>query len=156
MESTFAALKLDLQSEPLVCPFSGSNASTLSSQRSGSHSPTETENSQTPLHSASSHTEYDAHSQCPIFTQEVDPLLIKTSLDDRVAYLTDFLNFTSRDADLIKKIAPAVNNVIPSMVDGMYAKLFEFDITKKIFMTRNQVSSRRDRGHVPSRLTRLV
>ena len=74
-----------------------------------------------------------------MFTQEVDPLLIKTSLEDRNAYLPDFLGFTSRDAELISKIAPSVNNVIPSMVDGMYAKLFEFDITKKVFLERNQV-----------------
>ena len=137
MEAHFADLKLDTGSEPLVCPFSGAR-STNTGSSSRSHSPTETENSQTPLQSASSHTEYD-QSKCPVFTQEVDPLLIKTSLDDRIAYLTDFLNFGSRDAEIISKIAPAVNAVIPGMVDGMYAKLFEFDITKKVFMTRNQV-----------------
>ena len=135
MEKNFASLTLET-SDPLVCPFSGSRASTKSS--SASQSPTETENSQTPLHSTSTHTEYDSHA-CPIFTQEVDPLLIKTSLEDRIAYLTDFLNFTSRDADIISKIAPSVHDVIPTLVDGMYAKLFEFDITKKVFMTRNQV-----------------
>ncbi len=79
---------------------------------------------------------------CPvIFTQEVDPQLIKTSLDDRIAYLTDFLNFTSHDSDVIKKVAPLIHGMIPSIVDDLYAKLFEFDITKKVFMTRNQVSA---------------
>ncbi|EJF62819.1 Protoglobin-domain-containing protein [Dichomitus squalens] len=119
MEKQFAALNFDTSPEPL-------------------DSLTETENSQTPLQSSSTHTDYDTNRQCPVFTQEVDPLLIKTSLEDRIAYLTDFLGFTSRDADLISKIAPSVHDVIPSMVDGMYAKLFEFDITKKVFMTRNQ------------------
>ncbi|KAI0772026.1 Protoglobin-domain-containing protein [Trametes elegans] len=139
MEAKLASLALDT-AEPLVCPFSGSRASEKYSSSpvpSSSHSPTATESSQTPLHSMSSHTDYDQN-HCPIFTQEVDPLLIKTSLEDRIAYLTDFLNFGSRDADLINKIAPAVNEVIPTMVDGMYAKLFEFDITKKVFMSRNQ------------------
>lgn len=138
MESKFATLNLDMGNEPLVCPFSSGASTSTKSSRSPSESPTETEHSQTPLHSASSHTDYDS-STCPVFTQEVDPLLIKTSLEDRIAYLTDFLGFTSRDAELISKIAPSVNEVIPAMVDGMYAKLFEFDITKKVFMTRNQV-----------------
>ncbi|KAI0332406.1 hypothetical protein GY45DRAFT_1320908, partial [Cubamyces sp. BRFM 1775] len=141
MQSQFSSLTLDI-SEPLVCPFSGSVVSEKSSKSSSpvpssSHSPTATESSHTPLNSSSSHSTYDQY-RCPVFTQEVDPLLIKTSLEDRIAYLTDFLNFTSRDAEVISKIAPSVNDVIPSMVDGMYAKLFEFDITKKVFMTRNQ------------------
>jgi len=78
---------------------------------------------------------------CPyqaVFTQEVDPLLIKHSLDDRIAYLTDFLGFTTKDSDTITKVAPFVNDMIPSIVDSLYAKLFEFDITKKVFMSRNQ------------------
>ncbi|KAI9001358.1 Protoglobin-domain-containing protein [Trametes punicea] len=141
MESQFASLTLDT-SEPLVCPFSGNVHSEKSSGSSSpspnsSHSPTATESSQTPLQSTSSQTDQDQY-RCPVFTQEVDPLLIKTSLEDRIAYLTDFLNFTSRDAEIISKIAPHVHEVIPAMVDGMYAKLFEFDITKKVFMTRNQ------------------
>lgn len=138
MEAKFSDLKLEAGSEPLVCPFTGAHSLHSSSPRS--QSPADTENSQTPLQSASSHTDYDPH-KCPIFTQEVDPLLIKTSLDDRIVYLTDFLNFTSRDHEIISKIAPAVNAAIPALVDGMYAKLFEFDITKKVFMTRNQAST---------------
>ncbi|KAH9927176.1 Protoglobin-domain-containing protein [Epithele typhae] len=126
--------------ERLACPYPGARLHSGESPYTPSRSPTETENSQTPLQSVSSHTDYlDApKAQCPVFTQEVDPLLIKTSLEDRVAYLTDFLDFTSRDAEVISKIAPKVNEVIPGLVDGMYAKLFEFDITKKVFMNRNQ------------------
>ena len=135
MDAQLPQLKVSTDSEPLVCPFAASQSISSSSR---SQSPAETENSQTPLQSTSSHTDYEQY-KCPVFTQEVDPLLIKTSLDDRIAYLTDFLNFGSRDAEIISKIAPAVNAVIPGMVDGMYAKLFEFDITKKVFMTRNQV-----------------
>jgi hypothetical protein len=79
-------------------------------------------------------------SKCPVvFTQEVDEELLRTSLEDRMAYLTDFLGFTSVDAEVIAEVAPLVHDIIPGMVDGMYAKLFEFDITKRVFMTRNQV-----------------
>jgi hypothetical protein len=77
---------------------------------------------------------------CPVvFTQEVDEELLRTSLEDRIAYTTDFLNFTSKDSTIIAEIAPLVNQIIPGLVDDMYAKLFEFDITKRIFMSRNSV-----------------
>ncbi|EKM59249.1 uncharacterized protein PHACADRAFT_249564 [Phanerochaete carnosa HHB-10118-sp] len=87
-----------------------------------------------------------------IFTQEVDPVLLKTSLEDRVAYLTDFLNFTAHDAEVIRQIAPAVNDVIPGLVDDLYSKLFEFDITKKVFMARNQGFE----GPLPAKLEDLT
>ncbi|KDQ49568.1 hypothetical protein JAAARDRAFT_639378 [Jaapia argillacea MUCL 33604] len=91
--------------------------------------------------------------KCPvIFTQEVDPVLIRVSLDDRIAYLTDFLGFTSHDAKIISRIAPLVNGLIPDLVDDMYAKLFEFDITKKVFMQRNQGFD----GPLPSKLEDLT
>ncbi|KAI0089130.1 Protoglobin-domain-containing protein [Irpex rosettiformis] len=138
-----------------ICPYSGARASsrtptpdsthaTRSSRDSGSTAPT----SQVNFDNLSIH-----ESKCPvIFTQEVDPLLIKTSLEDRVAYLTDFLGFTSYDADVIKKVAPHVNEIIPGLVDDLYAKLFEFDITKKVFMTRNQGFD----GPLPSKLEDLT
>lgn len=79
---------------------------------------------------------------CPvIWTQEIDPELLRTSLDARISYLTDFLGFTSDDADIITEVAPLVNDMIPEMVDGMYETLFQFDICKKVFMTRNEVCS---------------
>ena len=129
-----------------ICPFSGARSSsrtptpdstyaTRSSRDSGSTAAT----SQIDLNNLSIH-----ENKCPvIFTQEVDPILIKTSLEDRVAYLTDFLNFTSHDAEVISRISTDVNAIIPGLVDDLYAKLFEFDITKKVFMTRNQVSTSR-------------
>lgn len=109
------------------------------------------------LPTRTSHESSTEHSQperhCPvIFTQEVDPQLIKTSLDDRIAYLTDFLNFTSHDSEVIKKVAPLIHGMIPSIVDDLYAKLFEFDITKKVFMTRNQGFD----GPLPTKLEDLT
>lgn len=80
--------------------------------------------------------------RCPvIMTQEVDEDMLRTSLEDRIAYLTDFLGFTSRDAEVITRVAPMVHGLIPTLVDGMYEKLFEFDVTKRVFMSRNQVRS---------------
>ncbi|KAI0346789.1 hypothetical protein BDW22DRAFT_1308199, partial [Trametopsis cervina] len=97
----------------------------------------------------------ESRKTCPVvFTQEVDPLLIKNSLEDRIAYLTDFLGFTSYDAEVISKVAPHVNALIPGLVDDLYAKLFEFDITKKIFMTRNQATG--FDGPLPTKLEDLT
>ncbi|OCH92174.1 hypothetical protein OBBRIDRAFT_773861 [Obba rivulosa] len=137
-----------------VCPFSPeAYASDVGSSRGSSHSSTHstvTESSTSPLQPSSANASSEA---CPAtFTQEIDPVLLKHSLDDRVAYLTDFLNFTSHDAEAIKKLAPAVNDIIPGLVDGMYAKLFEFDITKKVFMTRNQGFD----GPLPTKLEDLT
>ncbi|KDQ59321.1 hypothetical protein JAAARDRAFT_34063 [Jaapia argillacea MUCL 33604] len=87
-----------------------------------------------------------------IFTQEVDPVLIRASLEDRIAYLTDFLDFTSYDSQIVNKAAPLVNGLIPDLVDDMYTKLFEFDITKKVFMKRNQGFT----GALPTRLEELT
>ncbi|OBZ76461.1 hypothetical protein A0H81_03743 [Grifola frondosa] len=161
LESHFASLELDPLAEK-VCPFAGYPAQKSSFDASSSYAPSTrpsvapTESSQTPLNSTSSRyvPPVLAGHGCPaaIFTQEVDPFLIKNSLEDRVAYLTDFLNFTSRDAEVITKVAPSVNEIIPTLVDDLYAKLFEFDITKKVFMNRNQGFD----GPLPSKLEDLT
>lgn len=130
------------------CPYAfGDTAERRTSFDSeGSNHTNETDKSRTPLQSSSTSQQSLpalTGKTCPAaaaFTQEIDPVLLKVSLEDRMAYLTDFLNFTSRDAEVITKIAPAVEGMIPTLVDEIYAKLFEFDITKKVFMNRNQVS----------------
>ncbi|ESK96911.1 hypothetical protein Moror_6489 [Moniliophthora roreri MCA 2997] len=70
--------------------------------------------------------------------QEIDPELLRTSLEDRMAYVRDFIMFTAKDQEVLNKVAPLVHDAIPQIVDELYAKLFEFDITKKIFMERNE------------------
>lgn len=143
------AVELDIRAAD-KCPFSPYSAQSPNDipddLSDSSRSPTTTDSSMTPLRSIST------EGTCPIFTQEVDPVLLKHSLEDRVAYLTDFLNFSSHDQDVITRIATAVNGIIPSLVDSMYAKLFEFDITKKVFMTRNQGFD----GPLPERLEDLT
>jgi len=131
--SQYPPVAVDLRTAGM-CPFTASPAlqrDSLDGYSEGSGSPTTTDSSRTPLRSVSS------ENTCPIFTQEIDPILLKNSLEDRIAYLTDFLNFTSHDSEVITSIAPFVNDIIPKLVDSMYSKLFEFDITKKVFMTRN-------------------
>lgn len=130
----------DAYSRDQTCPFAqyGAAAERPSLDNASDHTttPTTTDSSSALLQSLSSAS---SASSCPAFTQEIDPVLLRNSLDDRVAYLTDFVNFTSRDSDVITAISPHVNAVIPGMVDDLYSKLFEFDVTKKVFMTRNHV-----------------
>jgi len=72
-------------------------------------------------------------------TQHIDADLLNTSLDARIAYLKAFLGFGQKQADIINKIAPLVKDLIPAVVDDIYSKLFEFDVTKQVFMERNEV-----------------
>ncbi|KAH8823113.1 Protoglobin-domain-containing protein [Flagelloscypha sp. PMI_526] len=128
-------LKIDPDGDGF-CPFS------QNADASGFAPPTPTETGLELPSSSSppySDDEVSTPKQCPIITtQEIDPLLIRKSLEARMAYLTDFLDFGLDDAIAISDVAPFVHSVIPGMVDGMYAKLFEFDITKKVFMQRNE------------------
>ncbi|TFY69402.1 hypothetical protein EVJ58_g416 [Rhodofomes roseus] len=130
-----SAFDFDSYSRDTTCPFAQyghlAERPSLDDSSERTNTPT-TDSSSTLLRSTSS------ASSCPVFVQEIDPVLLKNSLEDRVAYLTDFVNFSSHDSDVITSIAPHVNAVIPGMVDELYSKLFEFDITKKVFMTRNQ------------------
>jgi hypothetical protein len=123
------------------CPWPGHSSNTDASSI-GSNDATATARTSATFYDSSSegNTPDSAKPTCPVvFTQEVDELALRDSIEERMAYLTDFLGFTSADADIITEVAPLVNNIIPGMVDGMYEKLFEFDITKRVFMTRNQV-----------------
>ncbi|KAF8831356.1 hypothetical protein HHX47_DHR1000666 [Lentinula edodes] len=87
-------------------------------------------------------------SSCPISnptTQEISPSLLRTSLPDRINYIKDFLMFGTPDQEILHKVAPLVNDLIPQVVDDLYAKLFEFDVTKQGFD-----------GPIPSRLEDLT
>ncbi|KAJ3980823.1 Protoglobin-domain-containing protein [Lentinula detonsa] len=79
---------------------------------------------------------------CPLnvnpSTQEISPTLLRTSLPDRINYLKDFILFRHTDEEILHKVAPLVNDLIPKVVDELYAKLFEFDVTKVIFLQRNE------------------
>ncbi|KAK1231457.1 hypothetical protein PQX77_005437 [Marasmius sp. AFHP31] len=90
---------------------------------------------------------------CPVvMCQEIDERLLRKHLPTRIAYLTDFLNFGMEDAEAILEVSPMIHDVIPDLVDGMYEKLFEFDVTKKVFLQRNQGFA----GDLPKRLEDLT
>lgn len=69
----------------------------------------------------------------------VDVDLINTSLPDRIAYLSRFLGFGPQDLEILTEIAPIARTLVPGLVDGVYEHLFSFDVTKRVFLNRNEV-----------------
>lgn len=68
--------------------------------------------------------------------QEIDTELLRTSITARMSYLKDFLGFRRYDQDVLNKVAPLIYDVIPETVDRLYSKLFEFDVTKQVWLER--------------------
>ncbi|TFK62893.1 hypothetical protein BDN72DRAFT_902847 [Pluteus cervinus] len=55
----------------------------------------------------------------------------------RFTYVAKFVDFGADDVAAIKATAPIVAPLVPAIVDAVYEKLFSFDITKQVFMPRN-------------------
>lgn len=58
------------------------------------------------------------------------------SLPSRVDYARDFVNFTTEDAAALHAAKPYLAPLVPSVVDAVYVKLFEFTITAQSFVPR--------------------
>lgn len=58
------------------------------------------------------------------------------SLQSRVSYTRDFLNFTADDAAALHAAKPYLAPLVPAVVDAVYVKLFEFSITMQAFVPR--------------------
>ncbi|KAH8925710.1 hypothetical protein BT69DRAFT_1216259 [Atractiella rhizophila] len=89
--------------------------------------------------------------RCPV-AHHINPSDVKHDLDARIDYMTKFLGFDERDIAHIKHVAPLIKELIPGLVDHLYAKLFEFDITKKVFLLRGSGFD----GNIPKRLEDLT
>ncbi|QRW20785.1 protoglobin protein [Rhizoctonia solani] len=69
--------------------------------------------------------------------QHVDPHLVNTDLQARVDYLAKFIEFGPEDVEALHNATPVVKPLVGAAVDAVYEKLFSFDITRTIFMTRH-------------------
>ncbi|KAJ3080676.1 hypothetical protein HK102_002897 [Quaeritorhiza haematococci] len=56
----------------------------------------------------------------------------------RWQYVCRFVGFTEEDVRLIKESAPLVAPLVPTIVDAVYERLFSFDITKAVFLRKNE------------------
>ncbi|KAF5343956.1 hypothetical protein D9756_011567 [Leucocoprinus leucothites] len=68
------------------------------------------------------------------------------SLPSRVEYIRDFINFDEKDAAALHAAKPYLAPLVPTVVDAVYLKLFEFTITAQSFVPRNTGYS----GEVPT------
>lgn len=68
--------------------------------------------------------------------EHIDPASLE-SLPSRIAYLKEFLDFTSQDAAVLTSVKPLLAPMIPGILDAVYEKLLCFDITAAAFTSRN-------------------
>lgn len=59
------------------------------------------------------------------------------SLAARVEYLQTFLDFSSRDIEALVGGAKYIKQLIPAVVNIVYKKLLQYDITARAFTTRS-------------------
>ncbi|KAL5614274.1 hypothetical protein BROUX41_004384 [Berkeleyomyces rouxiae] len=69
--------------------------------------------------------------------KHIDRKSLYTSLEDRIAYLHDFLDFNSDDLAALAFGAKFVKDLIPAVVHLIYRKLLNYDITARAFQFRD-------------------
>ena len=67
--------------------------------------------------------------------EHIDVAKMSTDVESRFAFISKFLNFTKEDISVLNNLAPVLVPRVPAVVDAIYANLFSFDATKKIFVT---------------------
>ncbi|CAF3445075.1 unnamed protein product, partial [Rotaria sp. Silwood2] len=69
--------------------------------------------------------------------EHIDSTSINNNLRYRFEYLSKFLNFTNDDIEMLNYFGQIALPFIPTVVDTLFQKLLEFDITKKYFLIRH-------------------
>jgi len=69
--------------------------------------------------------------------QHVDRKELYTNLEARIRYLHSFLDFSSKDIDALISGAKYIKALIPAVVNIVYKKLLQYDITARAFQTRS-------------------
>ncbi|KAJ5384734.1 hypothetical protein N7517_002645 [Penicillium concentricum] len=69
----------------------------------------------------------------------VDRKLLYTSLEERIKYLHHFLDFNSSDIEALLTGNKYIKQLIPAVVNLVYKKLLQYDITSRAFHTRTTV-----------------
>ena len=66
-------------------------------------------------------------------TEHIDNNRLNEDLRYRFEYISKFINFTNDDILLLNTLAPIALPLVPVVVDAVYRKLFQFDVTKNFF-----------------------
>ncbi|KAF2108163.1 Protoglobin-domain-containing protein [Lophiotrema nucula] len=69
--------------------------------------------------------------------QHIDRKELYTNLETRIQYLHSFLDFSSNDIEALISGAKYVKALIPAVVNIVYKKLLQYDITARAFETRS-------------------
>lgn len=70
-------------------------------------------------------------------TEHIDGNRLNQDLRYRFDYISKFISFTNDDIKSLNTLATIALPLIPVIVDAVYRKLFQFDITKGYFVLRN-------------------
>ncbi|EPS27858.1 hypothetical protein PDE_02802 [Penicillium oxalicum 114-2] len=69
--------------------------------------------------------------------KHIDRKSLYVSLEERIKYLHDFLDFNSTDIEALQSGSKYIKQLIPAVVNLVYKKLLQYDITSRAFHTRN-------------------
>lgn len=69
--------------------------------------------------------------------QHIDREELYTNLTSRIQYLHSFLDFSSRDVEALVTGGKYIKALIPAVVNIVYKKLLQYDITARAFTTRS-------------------
>jgi len=69
--------------------------------------------------------------------KHIDRKELYTNLEARIQYLHSFLDFSSNDIEALISGAKYIKALIPAMVNIVYQKLLQYDITARAFETRS-------------------
>ncbi|KAF2849002.1 hypothetical protein T440DRAFT_469750 [Plenodomus tracheiphilus IPT5] len=69
--------------------------------------------------------------------QHIDRRDLYTNLETRIQYLHSFLDFSSRDIEALTTGSKYIRALIPAVVNIVYKKLLQYDITARAFETRS-------------------
>ncbi|ESA44193.1 hypothetical protein GE21DRAFT_1660 [Neurospora crassa] len=84
---------------------------------------------------ASSASSSSARTRAPM--QHIDRKELYTSLEARIRYLHSFLDFGTDDVEALSSGAKYIQALIPAVVNIVYKKLLQYDITARAFQTRS-------------------
>ena len=84
--------------------------------------------------------------------QTIDERRLESDLAYRFGYLIDFMGFGGEDIAAIHGAAEHLAPLVPSLVDAVYVKLFNYDATKRHFVPRQSGYE----GEVPTDVASLA
>ena len=83
------------------------------------------------------HHRFELDERSETMCEHIDDDRLQLDLRYRFDYICKFLNFTSDDIEMINECSGQILPTIPVIVDRVYRKLFQYDITKNFFVLRN-------------------